>query len=92
MPFMCGHGRLLCAAGGKATVWIVGAADSGVSTFAAGSSNSGNTLNAYDGETGQLLYQVCTPADIQLPTCLVEFALLVQVLRRKPHHSAHRQF
>ncbi len=55
---------LSCAAGGKATVWIVGAADSGVSTFAAGTPTSGNTLNAYDGETGQLLYQVCTSADV----------------------------
>jgi hypothetical protein len=43
-------------------VWIVGAADSAVSTFAAGSPTSGNTLNAYDGETGQLLYQVGTSA------------------------------
>lgn len=36
-------------AGGKATVWIIG-------------SNEGGdyTLNAYDGETGALLYQVCS--------------------------------
>jgi hypothetical protein len=50
----------LCTADGKATVWIVGASDGGVSTFAAGTDTSGNTLNAYDGETGQLLYQVAT--------------------------------
>lgn len=47
------------AAGGKATVWIVGQASGGVTTFASDSStSSGNTLNAYDGETGRLLYQV----------------------------------
>ena len=34
--------------GGKATVWIIGGSN-GAST---------NTLNAYDGETGALLYKV----------------------------------
>jgi outer membrane protein assembly factor BamB len=44
-------------AGGPATVWIVGETDGSVSEFAAGGGTSGNTLNAYNGETGALLYQ-----------------------------------
>lgn len=48
--------------GGKATVWVVGAPGGSVAEFAAGGTPpaSGNTLNAYDGETGQVLYQVGT--------------------------------
>jgi len=40
-------------------VWIVGQVSGSVTTFASDSStSSGNTLNAYDGETGRLLFQV----------------------------------
>lgn len=72
---------LFRAAGGKATVWIVGAVDSGVSTFAAGAPTSGNTLNAYDGETGQLLYQVGTSADARILMRLVRLLLSIGALR-----------